>query len=196
MTAFRDHLRANADDRRRYEAVKRELARRTWRHVQDYADAKGDIVQEIHRAIARGGKPSGPGADRRRSERPILGRGGKEWRGRPVRQPGTPCRDLAVLGLLAFTPGGPRSSASHRPSRRQSRAGAVRVGRGPDPAVRRSLDTNRAAHVITRPAWPSFRSGRGQQCSRRPPQGPRAHGYSTTRRGATWNAPRSALGDG
>ncbi|WP_418155275.1 GrpB family protein [Actinoalloteichus caeruleus] len=61
MTAFRDHLRANADDRRRYEAVKRELARRTWRHVQDYADAKGDIVQEIHRAIDRGGKPSGPG---------------------------------------------------------------------------------------------------------------------------------------
>ncbi|WP_016698803.1 GrpB family protein [Actinoalloteichus spitiensis] len=62
MTAFRDHLRGNARDRQRYEAVKRDLARRTWRHVQDYADAKGDIVQEIHRAIAGGGRPSRPGA--------------------------------------------------------------------------------------------------------------------------------------
>lgn len=47
MLAFRDWLRANDDDRRRYEDVKRELAARTWRHVQNYADAKSDIVREI-----------------------------------------------------------------------------------------------------------------------------------------------------
>jgi GrpB-like predicted nucleotidyltransferase (UPF0157 family) len=47
MLAFRDRLRANEDDRRRYEDVKRELAARTWRHVQNYADAKSDIVREI-----------------------------------------------------------------------------------------------------------------------------------------------------
>jgi GrpB-like predicted nucleotidyltransferase (UPF0157 family) len=47
MLAFRDWLRAHADDRRYYEAVKRELAARTWKHVQSYADAKSDIVREI-----------------------------------------------------------------------------------------------------------------------------------------------------
>jgi GrpB-like predicted nucleotidyltransferase (UPF0157 family) len=52
MLAFRDWLRANADDRLHYENVKRELAARTWRHVQNYADAKADIVREI---LARAG---------------------------------------------------------------------------------------------------------------------------------------------
>lgn len=47
MLAFRDWLREHADDRRRYEKVKRELAARTWRHMQNYADAKSDIVREI-----------------------------------------------------------------------------------------------------------------------------------------------------
>jgi GrpB-like predicted nucleotidyltransferase (UPF0157 family) len=47
MVTFRDWLRTHDEDRRRYEAAKRELAARTWRHVQNYADAKSEIVQEI-----------------------------------------------------------------------------------------------------------------------------------------------------
>jgi GrpB-like predicted nucleotidyltransferase (UPF0157 family) len=41
---FRDWLRANADDRLLYEITKRELSRRVWASVQDYADAKTDVV--------------------------------------------------------------------------------------------------------------------------------------------------------
>ena len=49
MTGFRDWLRTHADDRALYERVKRELAERDWAIVQDYADAKTDIVIEIKR---------------------------------------------------------------------------------------------------------------------------------------------------
>jgi GrpB-like predicted nucleotidyltransferase (UPF0157 family) len=47
MLAFRDRLRTVASDRERYEAAKRELAAHRWRYVQDYADAKNAIVEEI-----------------------------------------------------------------------------------------------------------------------------------------------------
>jgi GrpB-like predicted nucleotidyltransferase (UPF0157 family) len=47
MLAFRDWLRINDDDRRLYERTKQELAARTWKHVQNYADAKSDVVAEI-----------------------------------------------------------------------------------------------------------------------------------------------------
>jgi GrpB-like predicted nucleotidyltransferase (UPF0157 family) len=47
MVRFRDWLRANNADRDRYADVKRELAQRTWRHMQHYANAKTAIVQEI-----------------------------------------------------------------------------------------------------------------------------------------------------
>jgi GrpB-like predicted nucleotidyltransferase (UPF0157 family) len=47
MLLFRDWLRTHDEDRRRYEALKHQLAARTWRHVQNYADAKSDIVGEI-----------------------------------------------------------------------------------------------------------------------------------------------------
>lgn len=47
MLRFRDRLRAHPADRDRYAAVKRELAQRTWRHVQHYAEAKTAIVTEI-----------------------------------------------------------------------------------------------------------------------------------------------------
>jgi GrpB-like predicted nucleotidyltransferase (UPF0157 family) len=47
MLAFRDHLKANEDDRRRYEDAKRELAARRWKYVQHYADAKTAVVGEI-----------------------------------------------------------------------------------------------------------------------------------------------------
>ncbi len=44
---FRDWLRTNEADRAKYEAVKRELATRTWRDMNDYADAKSDVINEI-----------------------------------------------------------------------------------------------------------------------------------------------------
>jgi GrpB-like predicted nucleotidyltransferase (UPF0157 family) len=47
LLAFRDRLRSNEVDRRRYEAVKRALAACAWKRVQDYADAKAEIVGEI-----------------------------------------------------------------------------------------------------------------------------------------------------
>jgi GrpB-like predicted nucleotidyltransferase (UPF0157 family) len=47
MLLFRDWLRVSETDRAAYLAVKRDLARRTWRHVQHYADAKTAIVEEI-----------------------------------------------------------------------------------------------------------------------------------------------------
>jgi len=47
MLAFRDWLRAQKDDRELYESTKRELAAQEWRHVQNYADAKSEVVQDI-----------------------------------------------------------------------------------------------------------------------------------------------------
>ncbi len=44
---FRDWLRQNREDRVRYEAVKRELATKTWRDMNDYADAKGPVISDI-----------------------------------------------------------------------------------------------------------------------------------------------------
>ena len=54
MLAFRDHLRTNEADRQLYERTKRELASQHWAYVQDYADAKSDVVEEI---IARAPSP-------------------------------------------------------------------------------------------------------------------------------------------
>jgi GrpB-like predicted nucleotidyltransferase (UPF0157 family) len=47
MLLFRDWLREHADDRLLYEATKRALAAQTWKYTQNYADAKGAVVQEI-----------------------------------------------------------------------------------------------------------------------------------------------------
>ena len=47
MLLFRDWLRIHADDRLLYEETKRELAARTWKYTQNYADAKAKVVQEI-----------------------------------------------------------------------------------------------------------------------------------------------------
>ncbi len=47
MLLFRDHRRGDAADRQLYAAVKRELATRRWAIVQEYADAKSDIVADI-----------------------------------------------------------------------------------------------------------------------------------------------------
>jgi GrpB-like predicted nucleotidyltransferase (UPF0157 family) len=56
MVGFRERLRRNDADRALYERSKRELAQRTWRYVQNYADAKSEIVAEIlRRAETDGG---------------------------------------------------------------------------------------------------------------------------------------------
>jgi GrpB-like predicted nucleotidyltransferase (UPF0157 family) len=47
MVALRDHLRDNSADLRRYSETKRELANRTWKYVQNYADAKTAVVEDI-----------------------------------------------------------------------------------------------------------------------------------------------------
>jgi GrpB-like predicted nucleotidyltransferase (UPF0157 family) len=57
MLLFRDWLRTNDADRDAYLQVKQDLARRTWRHVQHYADAKTAIMQEI---VARATAASRP----------------------------------------------------------------------------------------------------------------------------------------
>jgi GrpB-like predicted nucleotidyltransferase (UPF0157 family) len=53
MLAFRDRCRAFPEERDLYQRTKRELAARTWRHVQHYANAKSDVVEAIiARALA------------------------------------------------------------------------------------------------------------------------------------------------
>ena len=44
---LRDRLRASAEDRRRYERVKLELAERPWPDMNYYAEAKGPVIAEI-----------------------------------------------------------------------------------------------------------------------------------------------------
>lgn len=47
MLAFRDWLRENSADRELYQKTKQELAARTWKYTQHYADAKSWVVEEI-----------------------------------------------------------------------------------------------------------------------------------------------------
>ncbi|SDZ59933.1 GrpB protein [Evansella caseinilytica] len=47
MLCFRNWLRTNHSDRDKYGSVKRHLAQRKWKHVQDYADAKYLIAKKI-----------------------------------------------------------------------------------------------------------------------------------------------------
>lgn len=47
MISFRNWLRLNRADRELYEETKRELAARTWKYTQHYADAKSEVVEEI-----------------------------------------------------------------------------------------------------------------------------------------------------
>ncbi len=56
MVGFRDWLRTHDDDRLLYESTKRRLAAQEWAFVQDYADAKTDVVEEIR---TRAGLPEG-----------------------------------------------------------------------------------------------------------------------------------------
>ncbi len=54
MVGFRDWVRSHDDDREVYESAKRELIRREWTYVQEYADEKTAVVEEI---VARAGMP-------------------------------------------------------------------------------------------------------------------------------------------
>jgi len=54
MVGFRDWLRSHDDDRALYERTKRDLLTREWQYVQDYADAKTEVVEAI---MARAGLP-------------------------------------------------------------------------------------------------------------------------------------------
>ena len=57
MLLFRDWLRGNAADRELYAVKKRELAGREWKYMQQYADAKTAVVDEIM-ARASGEEPN------------------------------------------------------------------------------------------------------------------------------------------
>ncbi len=58
MLAFRDHLRTDPDDLALYRRTKEGLARRSWELVQQYADAKGPVVEQIlSRALRRDDAP-------------------------------------------------------------------------------------------------------------------------------------------
>jgi GrpB-like predicted nucleotidyltransferase (UPF0157 family) len=59
MVAFRDRLRTNDADRQLYTSVKKELAAQDWTYVQQYADAKGDVVSEIMARIESAGTDPG-----------------------------------------------------------------------------------------------------------------------------------------
>jgi GrpB-like predicted nucleotidyltransferase (UPF0157 family) len=47
MLRFRDHLRRNPADQKLYEDTKRELAKRKWAYIQNYADAKTGVIEAI-----------------------------------------------------------------------------------------------------------------------------------------------------
>jgi GrpB-like predicted nucleotidyltransferase (UPF0157 family) len=47
MIRFRDHLRTNEADRVLYERTKRELTAHEWKYVQNYADAKTEVIEDI-----------------------------------------------------------------------------------------------------------------------------------------------------
>jgi GrpB-like predicted nucleotidyltransferase (UPF0157 family) len=54
MILFRDRLRASHEDLDRYARAKARLAREDWPSVQDYADAKSEIVASILANADRG----------------------------------------------------------------------------------------------------------------------------------------------
>ena len=59
MLLFRDWLRSNLADRELYARTKRELAARNWKYMQQYADAKTEVVKEIMARAARAPRPEG-----------------------------------------------------------------------------------------------------------------------------------------
>jgi GrpB-like predicted nucleotidyltransferase (UPF0157 family) len=54
LIRFRNWLRSRPDERQLYARVKRDLAAKEWEYVQDYADAKAEVVEEILARAASG----------------------------------------------------------------------------------------------------------------------------------------------
>jgi GrpB-like predicted nucleotidyltransferase (UPF0157 family) len=53
MVAFRDRCRTHPEELKLYRDTKQALAGQVWRHVQHYANAKGEVVEAIiARALA------------------------------------------------------------------------------------------------------------------------------------------------
>jgi GrpB-like predicted nucleotidyltransferase (UPF0157 family)/predicted enzyme related to lactoylglutathione lyase len=97
MLAFRDHLRTDPDDLALYRRTKQGLARRSWALVQQYADAKGPVVEDI---VARA---------LRRDVTPVTGvhavlPAGDDRAGALAAALGVPLLDLAELGVAAGDP--------------------------------------------------------------------------------------------
>jgi GrpB-like predicted nucleotidyltransferase (UPF0157 family) len=59
MLLLRDWLRGNEADRDLYAKAKRELAARQWKYMQQYADAKSEVVADIMSRARAGGARSG-----------------------------------------------------------------------------------------------------------------------------------------
>lgn len=59
MLLFRDWLREHHADRQLYERTKRELACKTWKYTQNYADAKTAVVEEILSRARNAGQKEG-----------------------------------------------------------------------------------------------------------------------------------------
>ena len=84
MLLFRDRLRADEDERALYEEAKRRLAARNWTRIQDYADAKSEVVEEIiarareerPRAHRRPGRAESPGEDQVTDDSTVRWSGG------------------------------------------------------------------------------------------------------------------------
>lgn len=72
MLRFRDWLRVNPADRDLYLRRKRDLAARRWEFVQQYADAKGELVEQI---LVRAGAPP-PNPHEREQPLPVLRQAG------------------------------------------------------------------------------------------------------------------------
>jgi GrpB-like predicted nucleotidyltransferase (UPF0157 family) len=53
---FRDRLRTHPQDLELYRNTKRELSKKDWKYIQNYADAKTPVIQEI---MTRAGEPTG-----------------------------------------------------------------------------------------------------------------------------------------
>ena len=47
LLLLRDRLRNDPEERQRYANAKQLLASRTWKYVQDYADAKSEVIESI-----------------------------------------------------------------------------------------------------------------------------------------------------
>jgi GrpB-like predicted nucleotidyltransferase (UPF0157 family) len=54
---FRDWLRTNDSDRLLYKQTKRALAKNNWKYVQNYADAKTSVINEILTRAQKNSKP-------------------------------------------------------------------------------------------------------------------------------------------